>query len=604
MTAARSEAAARETQPAKSASKAQQAKTPSNGAAAQGPARSNGAQPQGATAQGAAGKGATVQQQQAAVQRVVAPDGRVGRIISVSGSRIVALIEHQVVAGDGQIRELEIGEVVKIRTRRSIVFGIVSAVEIPTPGQTTESGEMKIAAVDLLGESDVNEDGKPENFRRGATSMPALGNVIYTVPREDLAQVYASTHHTSVRVGTVHQDRSLPAYVATDGLLGKHFAVLGTTGAGKSCAVALILRAILDKYPNGHIIMLDMHNEYGQAFGDRAEILNPLTLELPYWLLNFEEISEVVIGAEKEHREAMSGILGEVVLAAKRAFAGNPSINDQITVDTPVPYRIGELMRLMDDAVGALEKGRDTAPFLRLKARFETLTSDPRYGFMFPGLNVQDKMASILSQLFRVPVFGRPITLIDLSGVPSEILNVVAAVLCRMTFEFALWTDRAIPVLLVCEEAHRYVPQETGVGFEPTKRILARIAKEGRKYGVSLGLVSQRPSELAVEVLSQCNTIFALRMSNQKDQEFVRAALPDSSMGMIEFLPSLGAREAMAMGEGVPVPLRLVFDELPEEFRPRSGTASFSAVWSQDLGDEEYLNAIVALWRSQGRSAE
>ena len=189
----------------------------------------------------------------------------------------------------------------------------------------------------------------------------------------------------------------------------------------------------------------------------------------------------------------------------------------------------------------------------------------------------------------------------DLSGVPSEILNVVVSVLSRMIFDFAVWSDRSVPMLLVCEEAHRYVPQDTRLGFEPTKKALARIAKEGRKYGVSLCLVSQRPSELASGILSQCNTIFALRLSNQKDQDFVRSALSESAMGLMDFLPSLRNAEAIAVGEGVPMPLRLCFNRLAEEHRPLSGTASFSTAWQNDDEDRSFLDQVVDRWRRQRR---
>ena len=170
-----------------------------------------------------------------------------------------------------------------------------------------------------------------------------------------------------------------------------------------------------------------------------------------------------------------------------------------------------------------------------------------------------------------------------------------------MTFDFALWSERAVPIMLVCEEAHRYAPQDSKLGFEPTKKALSRIAKEGRKYGVSLCVVSQRPSELATGILSQCNTIFALRMSNQKDQEFVRGALSESAMGLMEFLPSMRNAEAIAVGEGVPVPVRLCFNELPEERRPRSGTAQFSTAWQSDDEDKSFIDTVVERWRRQRR---
>ncbi|HEX4194937.1 MAG TPA: hypothetical protein VHY80_17645, partial [Stellaceae bacterium] len=188
-------------------------------------------------------------------------------------------------------------------------------------------------------------------------------------------------------------------------------------------------------------------------------------------------------------------------------------------------------------------------------------------------------------------------TIADLSGVPSEILNVVVSVLCRITLDFALWSQRSSPILVVCEEAHRYAPRATGLGFEPTKRALARIAKEGRKYGVSLCVVSQRPSDLATEMLSECNTMFALRMSNSADQELVQATMSEAGLGLLEFLPSLHSGEAIVIGEGVPVPQRVVFTPLAANEMPRSKTFVFSEAWRQDGGTAEPVAGIVERWR-------
>ena len=210
------------------------------------------------------------------------------------------------------------------------------------------------------------------------------------------------------------------------------------------------------------------------------------------------------------------------------------------TVDTPVPYRLSDLISLIDDRMGKLENKRDLAPYRNLKTRIETLSVDPRYTFMFGSLTVNDDMAQVLGRLFRVPVNGKPITILELTGLPTEIVNVVVAVLCRMTFDFALWSEGRIPVTLVCEEAHRYVPANPSLGFEPCKRAIARIAKEGRKYGASLCIVTQRPAEIDPTILSQCNTVFALRMSNDRDQAIVSSAISDSGSGLLEFLSALG----------------------------------------------------------------
>ncbi len=529
---------------------------------------------------------------------------KVGRVVAVSGSQVITLLETGLQDdNDSDSPKLQIGTLVKLETAVSTVFGMVSGLSIPIPKQEAGDSELNIVEMELVGETMKGSGEGTPLFQRGVSIFPTLGDIVLMASKEELSRVYAPPAADTVRIGTIHQDEALPAFIETDNLLGKHFAILGTTGSGKSCAVALTLQAILECHQNAHILLLDPHNEYSRAFGEMAEALNPGNLKLPYWLFTFEEISEVMLGDNRQSRTAESAILSEAIPEAKRRFLSksDPDAGSFVTVDTPVPYQISELLQIIDDGMGKLDNPENSAPYLRLKSRINALRLDSRFGFMFGGLGARDNMSEVLSRLFRIPVEGRPITIVDLSGVPSEILNVVVSVLSRMMFDFAVWSDRALPMLLVCEEAHRYVPQDTTLGFEPTKKSLSRIAKEGRKYGVSLCVVSQRPSELATGILSQCNTIFALRMSNQKDQEFVRSALSESAMGLMEFLPSLRNAEAIAVGEGVSVPVRIRFNELPEDRRPLSGTAQFSTAWQNDDEDQSFIDTVVERWRRQRR---
>jgi hypothetical protein len=199
--------------------------------------------------------------------------------------------------------------------------------------------------------------------------------------------------------------------------------------------------------------------------------------------------------------------------------------------------------------------------------------------------------------LFRIPVDGKPITIIDISAVPSEVLNIVISVVCRLTFDFAMWSAKSIPITIVCEEAHRYAPRNREAGFEPAKRALSRIAKEGRKYGVSICVVTQRPSDLAEGLLSQCNTLFALRMTNQDDQAIIRDAVPEASHGLMNFLPALRNGEAIVVGEGVSMPMRVRFAPLLGGNSPKSATASFSAAWSSEFGDLAEIERTIDRWR-------
>ncbi|NJM30602.1 MAG: ATP-binding protein [Rhizobiales bacterium] len=374
--------------------------------------------------------------------------------------------------------------------------------------------------------------------------------------------------------------------------------------------MALILRRILEKNPQAHILLLDVHREYAQSFKGFAEIITPDNMTLPFWLLNFDEAVEILIG-QQPNRETDVEVLREIIPLAKMRYMSNQRRdksnasksavmdNANIGVDSPIPYRTSDLTGLLEEYIGKLELRGELAPYKRLKSRVETISRDPRYAFMFGSLTVQDNMAAILSRIFRIPVNGKPIAILELGGLPSEIINVVVSVLARMAFDFGVWSAGRIPITFVCEEAHRYVPIDKTLGFEPTKRSISRIAKEGRKYGVSLCIVTQRPAELDPTILSQCNTIFSMRLTNERDQEILRAGISDAAASLLEFMPTMGTGEAVTFGEGVALPTRIKFDMLPADAWPKSNTASFTKNWAKDLPDDTFLHEIVNRWRAQ-----
>ncbi len=231
------------------------------------------------------------------------------------------------------------------------------------------------------------------------------------------------------------------------------------------------------------------------------------------------------------------------------------------------------------------------------------MKADPRYTFMFSGMLVSDSMPGFISRLFRLPANGRPISIVDVSGVPSDITSVVVSVLARMVFDYAIWsrTEAQRPLLLVCEEAHRYVPKDENAEGQAVRKILERIAKEGRKYGVSLGLITQRPSDLAEGVLSQCGTIISMRLNNDRDQACVRAAMPEGARGFLDAIPALRNRECIVCGEGVSIPIRVRFDDLEPEKRPASSDPSFAALWRETGGEEGIIQRTIKRWRGHGR---
>jgi len=460
-----------------------------------------------------------------------------------------------------------------------------------------------VAQVDFLGEGDQERlTGKLYNFRRGVTRYPTPGCSVQPVSTADLKQMYAADERAHVEFGTVYPTRDIRAALYVDAMLGKHFALLGSTGTGKSTAAALILHRICELSPRGHIVMIDPHGEYGAAFGSNGVTYDVSNLAMPYWLMNFEEHCEVFVTSEGADRQIDSDILAKCLLGAKMKSRLASELG-KITIDSPIPYLLSDLINLIQLDMGKLDRAGDTTPYLRLKTKIEEIKNDPRYTFMFSGMLVADTMASFLARIFRLPGDGRPISIIDVSGTPSEITSVVVAVLSRMVFDFAIWSrnEPQRPILLVCEEAHRYVPNERNADRSSVGRILSRIAKEGRKYGVSLGLITQRPSDLAEGVLSQCGTIISMRLNNDRDQAYVRAAMPEGARGFLDSIPALRNRECIVCGEGVATPVRVLFDDLEENKRPASGDPLFSELWRDSGGEDGILERSIKRWRSQGR---
>ena len=460
-----------------------------------------------------------------------------------------------------------------------------------------------MAQVDFLGEGDEEKlTGKIYNFRRGVTRYPVPGSEVYAVSSPDLKQVYAADARAHVEIGTVFPTKDIRGALYVDAMLGKHFALLGSTGTGKSTSAALILHKICDIAPEGHIVMIDPHGEYSAAFKENGALFDVNNLAMPYWMMNFAEHCEIFVTSNGDDKQIDSDILAKCLLQARSKNRIAETIG-KLTVDAPIPYLLSDLTNIIQNEMGKLDKATSSAPFMRLKSKIDELKADPRYNFMFSGMLVGDTMADFVGKIFRLPSNGKPISIIDVSGVPSDITSTVVAVLSRLVFDYAIWSrnEPQRPILLVCEEAHRYIPSDRIAKDSAVRSILERIAKEGRKYGVSLGLITQRPSDLAEGVLSQCGTIISMRLNNDRDQAFVRAAMPEGARGFLDSIPALRNRECIICGEGVSIPIRVALDNLAEEKRPASEDPLFSQLWQETGGEAEILERVVRRWRAQGR---
>lgn len=492
----------------------------------------------------------------------------------------------------------QVGSQIKIRVGNGWLLASVR-----TQRQDSKTAGGILANIDFLGEGDEERlTGRIHGFRRGVTAYPIPGALVYPATSKDLREIYAGDGRTSIQVGTVFPTKDIRAGIYIDAFLGKHFALLGSTGTGKSTSAALILHRICDAAPNGHVVMIDPHGEYASAFRNSGIILDVSNLQMPYWLMNFEEHCEVFLTSSGNDRQEDSDVLAKCLLQARMKNRLAEAMG-KITVDTPIPYLLSDLTSVLQNEMGKLDKATSTAPYMRVKSKIDELKADPRYQFMFSGMLVGDTMADFISKIFRMPTDGKPISIIDVSGVPSDITSTVVALLSRMVFDFAIWAreEQPRPVLLVCEEAHRYVPNEKNADGSSVGRILSRIAKEGRKYGISLGLITQRPSDLAEGVLSQCGTIISMRLNNDRDQAFVKAAMPEGARGFLDSIPALRNRECIICGEGVSIPIRVAFDNLDEAKRPASEDPSFIDLWRQAGGEEDLVQRIVQRWRTQGK---
>ena len=469
-----------------------------------------------------------------------------------------------------------VGQVISIKVAGNRV--IAQTIKVNTEQNSWEAGGRNrlLITVELIGE--VQQNGSNASFTTGISNFPHMGCEAHRIRSADLAAIYQNSASNVIEVGHLTQDASIPAKIDVDKLLSRHFAIVGSTGVGKSTAISLVLRKVIEARPEIRVLVVDPHNEYSTAFNGSAVVITANELKLPFWMFEFEEFAEVIFRGQEGLDKEREMLRDMIVLAKERYQEGDKggsaiikrSTNtSMINANTPVPYRIVDLVKGIDERLGLLD-GKHDKPWLKsLKDRIESIATDTRFRFMFdPAYAGGDRMQDILSFIFRIPNKPTPISVLEMSGLPSEVVNSVVSVVCRLAFDMGLNSDGGIQTLVVCEEAHRYIPADTKNAFWPTRQSIGRIAKEGRKYGVYLGIVTQRPSEVDATILSQCNTFFAMRLSNHRDQEIIAEAFNSGASSTISFLPLIANREAIAFGEALYTPMRLTFQAVREEILP------------------------------------
>lgn len=555
----------------------------------------------------------------------------IGYIVDVQGNLLTAtLIEDEqghaptVTIGDEDIAVGQLGSYVAIRQNAVHIIAIVTrmteqealaAPTIETPGEDTARLPFAKRIARLTPIGSIKADGQ---FDRGVGQYPTTGAEVHAIGSGDIAKMFDRFQSKGFSVGTVATHPSLKVCLDPSNLFGRHFAILGQTGSGKSWTVAALVQRTVAVMPRAHIIILDLHGEYcwkredgnrHYAFADAiVRHVDARDLEIPYWLMTYAELCDLLIDRTEQAAHNQTAFFRDT-LRQLREKEKVPLDLNRVTVDTPVFFSLDELLgavrakntEMVQGARGA-KQGDMFGDFDRFLVRLESRMNDVRYDFLLKP-KVRTNSASLVGMLRDFVGLGTQkaaVTVIDLSSVPFDVRPTVAAQIGRLAFEFNYWNPkyREFPILLMCEEAHAYIPRASESQFAGSRKSMERIAKEGRKYGVGLAIVSQRPHEVSETVLAQCGTFICLRITNPDDQGYVRSLVPESEGDLVSVLAGLGRGEALVLGEAVPLPTRLQFDTPSPS--PNSDDVDFYKNWKDGPTDLD-VDAIVKRWRSQER---
>lgn len=540
----------------------------------------------------------------------------IGHLAEVRGRRIIARLLRDPSAPcfidglPGQTRSPgQVGTFVAVQQAAGRMLAIVHEV-IGQDGDVPSAAGGTIA-MNPLGE--ITADGR---FRRGVSEFPLPGAEVRTIRPSDLEAIFASVRDAGFSLGRLKDYPDTAVFLDPSAMCGRHFAILGQSGSGKSWSVATVVQRLTAAMPRAHIILLDLHGEYcwtdatGQprtAFKDgTVRYLDARTLEIPYWLMTFAELVELLVDRNDPKAPIQTAFLRDVVFALKAKTAKELGLS-AISVDSPVYFPLSSVYEQFREANEMrTDFGKTKGPlfgqFDEFLIKLQSRLNDARYDFLLnpKRRNRSESLGGLLRDFVGLGQPKAAINVIDLSPVPFDIRPAISAQIGRLAFEFNYWNPRhkEFPILLICEEAHVYIPRDPTSQFAGARKSMERIAKEGRKYGVGLAVVSQRPQELSETVLSQCSTYICLRLTNPDDQQYVRQLVPEGETDFVNVLTALGRGEAMVLGEAVPVPIRFQFDR-PDPV-PNSSDVDYHRCW-RDGPDDLDIDGIVHRWWRQGR---
>ncbi len=518
-----------------------------------------------------------------------------GSIVSVSGSNMTVVLNANLnfsASGNHGYRLCQIGSYVVMPQSEKLVVGTI--LSLRDEGETDDAGVhhgKKYIELSPLGTL------YQAKFERGVTLLPIIGDPVYATDPEDVRTIFAAYRDYDFSVGKISLFEQERLYIDPNKFFGKHLAVFGSTGSGKSFTVATILQKVA-KFANSHVIILDLHGEYVPAFGEWGEAFKISELELPYWIMNFEELVETFIDESEASANNQIMVLKEAILDSKRGK--NLTLKEFLTIDTPVYFDFLDVTTRMKGLDTERTLGGKEGPFYgqftRFLVRMDSKLHDKRYEFLFKpkSFRSSDTLAPLLKRLFTLDS-DKTVAIIDLSGVPFDVVNVLVSLLGRVVFDFNIWNKnrRDLPVLIVFEEAHNYL-SPTGKS-KAARRTVERIAKEGRKYGVSCMIVSQRPAEISETITAQCNNFVAMRLLNPDDQNYVRKLVPESQSNFIDVLPTLRQGEVYIIGDAAPIPVRVMLDKANPE--PGGADIKFFDKWRQSETQVNVSEVVEHWWK-------
>ena len=572
----------------------------------------------------------------------------IGTVFSVDTATLIIKVDKL-----EKLKKLQVNHLVAIQSSKAgqHLIGIINRITRKTSDEEQPIGDdlglsnflftENILKINLIGTL-LNKHGEKEDvFKRTLDTVPEIEAKCFPIDGENITkfmQILSTkkNYEIPLSIGKYSIDENAEAFLDGDKLFQRHAVIVGSTGSGKSWCVAKIIEQIA-KLPMANSILFDIHGEYsGENFKAKGiqhfRIANPSdlgkkgnlangVLMLPYWLLTYEEMLAMLLDRSDSNAPNQAMLFSKTVFTEKQNYLDeikNIVFKDNITIDSPIPYKIEnvlqELRRLDEGKVAGTKQGTEKqGPFFgkltRFIQRLEAKIQDKRLGFLFQITNDElqldwlNDFCSILMHGSELNGNKSGIKIIDFSEVPSDVLPLVIGLVARIIFTVQQWTtkENQHPICLFCDEAHLYIPERTNQdsASELGLRSFERIAKEGRKYGVSLVVISQRPAEVNRTVLSQCNNFISLRLSNAEDQIVIKKLLPDNLAGLTDILPILDIGEALIVGDASLLPTRVIISE--PSVKPNSATVKFWKEWGNKNAKQDIENAIIGL-RKQFKS--